>query len=323
MGLNLQAIAQKAGYIYIYLSNESKQRSEVYFDDMTITQTLSPIISAEDYYPFGLSFNQQTREGTQDQRYGFQGQEHQKDLDLGWVQFKWRMHNPSIGRFFNVDPLASDYVYNSPYAFSENHVTTHIELEGLEAVPFMKEARQFENSVKSFQKGIGDAQKAAGKFISNLFSEGDGSGDLPGGISSTMESGGASPVKSGSKNALGASLELDILLPAIGGAGAGRFEGKVDLSIPEAFSKVSEIVQVVSEDDKSDTKSENTKNSSTGTTSEAQSTDGINPIKGSEADSVIRLYYNDFDVNEVPRDTTWKKVHRKTNTGRTIKEVDR
>jgi len=95
------------------------------------------LVAVDNYYPFGLTFNQQTREGTQDQRYGFQGQEHQKDLDLGWVQFKWRMHNPSIGRFFNVDPLASDYVYNSPYAFSENHVTGHVELEGLEkALPW-------------------------------------------------------------------------------------------------------------------------------------------------------------------------------------------
>ena len=63
----------------------------------------------------------------------FQGQEHVDDLDLNWVSFKWRNHQPDIGRFFNVDPLAEDYVYNSPYAFSENMVTAHIELEGLES----------------------------------------------------------------------------------------------------------------------------------------------------------------------------------------------
>lgn len=39
-----------------------------------------------------------------------------------------------IGRFIEIDPLAEDYVYNSTYAFSENKVTNHIELEGLEAV---------------------------------------------------------------------------------------------------------------------------------------------------------------------------------------------
>jgi hypothetical protein len=43
------------------------------------------------------------------------------------------MHDPQIGRFWQVDPLAEKYVYNSTYAFSENKVVSHRELEGLEA----------------------------------------------------------------------------------------------------------------------------------------------------------------------------------------------
>ena len=61
----------------------------------------------------------------------FQGQEHQDET--GWDQFKWRNSDPALGRFFNVDPLSEDYYYNSPYAFSENKVTAHVELEGLES----------------------------------------------------------------------------------------------------------------------------------------------------------------------------------------------
>jgi hypothetical protein len=48
---------------------------------------------------------------------------------LGFVQ--WRNHQPDIGRFFNIDPLADKYVH-SPYAFSENRVIDGVELEGLE-----------------------------------------------------------------------------------------------------------------------------------------------------------------------------------------------
>src|SRR6186713_164461 len=48
-------------------------------------------------------------------------------------EFKWRMHDPQIGRFWQVDPLSEDYVHNSTYAFSENKVTSHVELEGLES----------------------------------------------------------------------------------------------------------------------------------------------------------------------------------------------
>ncbi|MCG2618193.1 hypothetical protein LZZ85_28085, partial [Terrimonas sp. NA20] len=62
----------------------------------------------------------------------FQGQPLDDDLGLNWYGFKYRNHDPQIGRFIQIDPLANDYVYNSPYAFSENQVTRHIELEGLE-----------------------------------------------------------------------------------------------------------------------------------------------------------------------------------------------
>jgi RHS repeat-associated protein len=64
----------------------------------------------------------------------FQGQRFDDELGLNWLQFKWRNHDPQIGRFVEIDPLASKYEYNSTYAFSENKVISHIELEGLEAV---------------------------------------------------------------------------------------------------------------------------------------------------------------------------------------------
>jgi len=43
------------------------------------------------------------------------------------------MHDPRIGRFFSVDPLAAKYPQNSPYAFSENMVIHMFDLEGLES----------------------------------------------------------------------------------------------------------------------------------------------------------------------------------------------
>jgi len=48
------------------------------------------------------------------------------------INYKYRMHDPRIGRFFAVDPLEKDYPWNSPYAFGENRVIDHRELEGLE-----------------------------------------------------------------------------------------------------------------------------------------------------------------------------------------------
>jgi hypothetical protein len=43
------------------------------------------------------------------------------------------MDDPQIGRFWQIDPLADDYTYNCPYAFSEDKVINAIELEDLES----------------------------------------------------------------------------------------------------------------------------------------------------------------------------------------------
>ncbi len=48
------------------------------------------------------------------------------------MNYKYRMHDSRVGRFFAVDPLSPEYPWNSPYAFSENRVVDGIELEGLE-----------------------------------------------------------------------------------------------------------------------------------------------------------------------------------------------
>jgi hypothetical protein len=69
-------------------------------------------------------------------RYGFQNQE--KDDEMkgagNMVNFKFRIHDSRIGRFFCLDPLAYKFPHNSPYAFSENVLIDHIEFEGLEKI---------------------------------------------------------------------------------------------------------------------------------------------------------------------------------------------
>lgn len=66
--------------------------------------------------------------------YSFQGQEHDDEIKGkgNSVNYTFRMHDPRLGRFFAVDPLAPKYPFYSPYAFSGNRVIDAVELEGLE-----------------------------------------------------------------------------------------------------------------------------------------------------------------------------------------------
>jgi RHS repeat-associated protein len=131
--LSASVIIREPGYVYLYLSNEEPKELQIGFDDLTVTHSHSNVIQEDSYYPFGLTFNSSyQRENSVPNRWKFQEQEHIDDLGLNWDSFKWRNHQPDIGRFFNIDPLAEKYVYNSTYAFSENKVIDGRELEGLE-----------------------------------------------------------------------------------------------------------------------------------------------------------------------------------------------
>ncbi|RYZ35721.1 MAG: hypothetical protein EOP49_33245, partial [Sphingobacteriales bacterium] len=133
---NLTNIAvPKNGWVYIYCSNESP--INVFFDNLQVMHNRGPVAEETHYYPFGLTMaaiSSRTVGILSNKENTFQNQRFDDELGLDWVQFKWRNHDPQIGRFIEIDPLSEEYVYNSTYAFSENKVTAHIELEGLEAL---------------------------------------------------------------------------------------------------------------------------------------------------------------------------------------------
>ena len=134
--LSITAAAKEAGFAYVFVSNEHPYTFDVYADDVTVTQTPSQIVGSNDYYPFGLTFNSYSREGTLPQNFLNNGKEVQKDLGLGWVSYKYRNYDPTIARFFGIDPIAEKYYYLTPFQFASSNPVTNIEIEGLEGVNF-------------------------------------------------------------------------------------------------------------------------------------------------------------------------------------------
>ena len=93
----------------------------------------SVVVSASDYYPFGMAMAERTYSNSE-YRYEFNGKEN--DTDFGNDQliqdYGFRLYAPSVVRFFSVDPLSPSYPWYTPYQFAGNKPITFIDLDGLE-----------------------------------------------------------------------------------------------------------------------------------------------------------------------------------------------
>lgn len=166
--------ADRNGYLFVYVASESDvSTANVYFDEFYVVHqknnTSLQVTQASDYYPFGLSFNEYNADRLKivsttpaikyepivRNRYRYQGQELQKDLELGWYQFKYRMYDPAIGKFSAVDPLSQKFLYNSPFAFQENKLGLGTELEGAELQSFVGPAVAYHYTYGSADGDIG------------------------------------------------------------------------------------------------------------------------------------------------------------------------
>jgi len=83
------------------------------------------VIQSNDYYPFGMLMAQG---GSSTNKYLYNGKEVQEQT--GWLDYGARMYDASLGRWFNIDPMAEKYLPISPYAYCANNVVNAIDAEG-------------------------------------------------------------------------------------------------------------------------------------------------------------------------------------------------
>jgi RHS repeat-associated protein len=126
------------GFVYIYFSNENESRVEVFFDDFEVTHKKSPVVQQDDYYPFGLVYNSYSRENSVKNRHLYnQGTGDKKfntervtDLGLNIDLTKYRVYDPAIGRWWQVDPKTDDLYDWTPYNYAFNNPILYSDPEG-------------------------------------------------------------------------------------------------------------------------------------------------------------------------------------------------
>ncbi|SFC36315.1 RHS repeat-associated core domain-containing protein [Flagellimonas taeanensis] len=141
---SLQFMSHKMGYAvpdgnswdYVYQYKDNLGNVRLTYSDMDNDGSVdgSEIMHERNPYPFGM-LHKGYNEGIQGQENNymeFQGQELDKSLGLEWNHFRYRTYDRALGKFLQIDPLATTYVYNSTYSFAENNPTSAIDLEGKE-----------------------------------------------------------------------------------------------------------------------------------------------------------------------------------------------
>ncbi|MEO7696914.1 MAG: RHS repeat-associated core domain-containing protein, partial [Chryseolinea sp.] len=179
-----QITITEAGYVYIYLSNENPTAVEVYFDDFKVTQTKGPIVGAQDYYPFGLTFNGYQRENAAANFYQYNGKEKQDELGLDWLDYGARMYLCEIARWVTIDPLAEKMRRHSVYNYTFDNPVRFIDPDGMGPTDVI-----IQGSSSFQQAAFADLQKlsstpltmlAGGKVVASNSAEGTGLGAVAG-----------------------------------------------------------------------------------------------------------------------------------------------
>ncbi len=131
-------VMEQSGYLYVYTSNESPQ--DVFFDNLIVLASTGPVLEETHYYPFGLVMDGISGKALyrSENRFQFNGKELQNKeftangiSGLEWYDYKSRMYDPQIGRWFVPDAAAGLMRQYSPYAYAYDNPIRFVDIEGL------------------------------------------------------------------------------------------------------------------------------------------------------------------------------------------------
>tara|TARA_B100000678_G_scaffold290201_1_gene302542 strand:+ start:831 stop:1733 length:903 start_codon:yes stop_codon:yes gene_type:complete len=109
------------------------------------------ITQQNNYYPFGLE-HKGTDYGVATQtthKYLYNSKELQDELALNWLDYGARNYDASVGRWFNVDPLAEEFLDQSPYSAFNNNPILFIDPDGRAAILFDGPGDKFATKVEA------------------------------------------------------------------------------------------------------------------------------------------------------------------------------
>lgn len=127
--------ANKNGYCYIYISNESDDI--VFFDNLTLEHVRGQMLEETHYYPFGLTMAgiSSKAAGSSENRKKYNGIEYENAFDVNIGETFFRTHDSQLGRWWQIDPLVGKFLDLTPYNAMGNNPLNYIDPDGSYSQP--------------------------------------------------------------------------------------------------------------------------------------------------------------------------------------------
>jgi RHS repeat-associated protein len=124
-------LSNHLGNVLVTISDRKQQVSK---NDTLLNYYMPDVVTANDYYPFGMLMVGRKYSSMNSYRYGFNGKENDNEVKGEGAQqdYGMRFYDPRLGKFLSVDPLASSYPWYTPYQFAGDTPVWAIDVDGLE-----------------------------------------------------------------------------------------------------------------------------------------------------------------------------------------------
>lgn len=133
VGLKAYELTNHLGNVMVVISDKRKGEDNV--GNGVVDQYFADVISAQDYYPFGMQMPGRTF-SSNSYRYGFNGME--KDDEVkgqgNSLDFGARIYDSRLGRWSTEDPLTAKFPWSAPYSFVANKPILFVDIDGRDIV---------------------------------------------------------------------------------------------------------------------------------------------------------------------------------------------